>query len=83
VSGVRSACQSSASTPIGCYGFAFACGCIVAWQCSSKRIMHRDLKTSNIFLHSRDRVIKLGDFGISRVLQSEQSMARTQVRAHA
>ena len=32
------------------------------------RVMHRDLKTQNIFL-GRGGVVKLGDFGISRVLE--------------
>jgi len=34
----------------------------------SKRIMHRDLKVSNIFL-TANNIAKIGDFGISKVLQ--------------
>ena len=40
-----------------------------------KNILHRDLKTQNVFL-SRN-VIKLGDLGIARVLESSSAMART------
>ena len=45
--------------------------------CHEQRVLHRDLKASNIFLSGRDRVVKLGDFGISRVLSSEASLAST------
>jgi NIMA (never in mitosis gene a)-related kinase len=45
--------------------------------CHARRILHRDLKASNIFLHGPGRVIKLADFGIARVLHSEGSMAST------
>ncbi|CAH2313297.1 serine threonine- kinase Nek4 isoform X1 [Pelobates cultripes] len=38
--------------------------------------MHRDLKTQNIFL-TRSNIIKVGDLGIARVLESQYEMAST------
>jgi NIMA (never in mitosis gene a)-related kinase len=42
-----------------------------------KRILHRDLKTPNIFIIG-DKV-KLGDFGISKVLDEKQDLASTSI----
>merc|ERR1740121_3148265 len=36
----------------------------------SQGVVHRDLKSSNIFLCEGHRRVRIGDFGISRVLES-------------
>uniref|UniRef100_H3A0G9 Serine/threonine-protein kinase Nek4 n=1 Tax=Latimeria chalumnae TaxID=7897 RepID=H3A0G9_LATCH len=41
-----------------------------------KHILHRDLKTQNIFL-TRTSIIKVGDLGIARVLENQYDMAST------
>nr|CAH8850092.1 unnamed protein product [Trichobilharzia regenti] len=41
-----------------------------------RNVLHRDLKTRNIFL-TRTNIVKLGDLGIARVLESSSSMATT------
>ncbi|CAH1783143.1 unnamed protein product [Owenia fusiformis] len=41
-----------------------------------RNILHRDLKTQNIFL-TKSKIIKLGDLGIARVLENSSDMANT------
>ena len=42
-----------------------------------KRILHRDIKTPNIFIS--DKIVKLGDFGISKVLDEKVDLASTSI----
>jgi NIMA (never in mitosis gene a)-related kinase len=44
----------------------------------SNRVIHRDLKTQNIFV-SASQELKIGDFGISRVLHHSDELARTSI----
>jgi NIMA (never in mitosis gene a)-related kinase len=43
-----------------------------------RKILHRDLKTQNIFLNNKGEV-KMGDFGIARVLQHTYDCAQTAI----
>jgi len=51
--------------------------CLAVRYCHERKILHRDIKTSNIFLHRHGKQLKLGDFGIARTLDGSADMART------
>lgn len=51
--------------------------CLALQYIHSEKVLHRDLKTSNIFLTDNGATIKLGDFGISRVLEGTTEAAVT------
>ncbi|KAB0343657.1 hypothetical protein FD754_020583 [Muntiacus muntjak] len=42
-----------------------------------RKVLHRDIKTQNVFLSKNGMVAKLGDFGIARVLNNTMELART------
>lgn len=44
----------------------------------SRSILHRDLKAANVFLTSRN-LIKVGDFGISKMLEKNDGLASTTI----
>ena len=52
-----------------CTGLAYAHG---------KKVIHRDIKPANVFI-SKERVVKLGDFGLARVMR-EIEIRQTDVR---
>lgn len=50
--------------------------CLAIEYVHSRKILHRDLKSQNIFL-TRYNTVKLGDFGISKLLDSTMAHAHT------
>ena len=52
--------------------------CLGLKHCHDKKIMHRDIKPLNLFM-TKSGGVKLGDFGISRVMNQTKSLARTRV----
>ena len=53
--------------------------CLAMKHVHDRKVLHRDIKTQNIFLTRGGTVIKLGDFGIARVLNNTHEKAKTQV----
>ncbi|KAL5459938.1 hypothetical protein EMCRGX_G033330 [Ephydatia muelleri] len=50
--------------------------CLALKHVHDRKILHRDIKSQNIFL-TKAGIVKLGDFGIARVLGSSVELART------
>ena len=51
--------------------------CLGVQSLHDKNILHRDLKAANVFMFSNS-YLKLGDFGVSKVLKTGEALARTQ-----
>jgi serine/threonine protein kinase len=56
----------------------FTEGALALKYMHDKHVLHRDLKSQNLFLTSTDR-LRVGDFGISKVLESTAAFARTAI----
>ena len=52
--------------------------CLALEYVHGRKVIHRDIKTQNVFL-TGSNTIKVGDFGISKVLESTASVAMTVV----
>ncbi|XP_071481293.1 serine/threonine-protein kinase Nek1-like [Diadema antillarum] len=50
--------------------------CLALKHVHDRKILHRDIKSQNIFL-TRKGIVKMGDFGIARVLNNTMELART------
>ncbi|KAL0216147.1 hypothetical protein P9112_008331 [Eukaryota sp. TZLM1-RC] len=52
--------------------------CLSIKHVHDRKILHRDIKTQNVFL-TQDNSVQLGDFGIARVLKSTMECAKTAI----
>jgi NIMA (never in mitosis gene a)-related kinase len=52
--------------------------CLALYHIHKKKIIHRDIKANNVFL-TKNGIIKLGDFGISKQLSNTWNFAETVV----
>lgn len=52
--------------------------CLGLKHVHDRKILHRDLKSQNIFL-TKSGIVKLGDFGIAKILNSTRENARTMI----
>uniref|UniRef100_A0A9J8DBQ8 non-specific serine/threonine protein kinase n=1 Tax=Cyprinus carpio carpio TaxID=630221 RepID=A0A9J8DBQ8_CYPCA len=51
--------------------------CLGLKHIHDRKVLHRDIKAQNIFLTQGGQKVKLGDFGIARMLNSTVELART------
>ncbi|XP_059819982.1 serine/threonine-protein kinase Nek5-like isoform X2 [Hypanus sabinus] len=51
--------------------------CLGLKHIHDRKILHRDIKTQNIFLCNNGKTAKLGDFGIARMLNNTMELAHT------
>ncbi|XP_051882486.1 serine/threonine-protein kinase Nek5-like [Pristis pectinata] len=53
--------------------------CLGLKHIHDRKILHRDIKTQNIFLCNNGKTAKLGDFGIARMLNNTMELAHTRI----
>uniref|UniRef100_A0A8C4RYN9 non-specific serine/threonine protein kinase n=1 Tax=Erpetoichthys calabaricus TaxID=27687 RepID=A0A8C4RYN9_ERPCA len=51
--------------------------CLGLKHIHDRKVLHRDIKSQNIFLANNGSKVKLGDFGIARMLNNTMELART------
>ncbi|KAL0237814.1 hypothetical protein GEMRC1_012288 [Eukaryota sp. GEM-RC1] len=52
--------------------------CLGLRSLHDRNILHRDLKSANIFLHS-EAIVKIGDLGVAKLLKADDALAKTSI----